>query len=75
MWFEIYQDSCQMTEERWRWRLRSDLDVIAVSTKGYVCPEECQSAIRALTHISPKTPMKVRLQREVAKSVFPKKSR
>lgn len=62
MWFELYVDSCRITKEPWRWRLRNGQDqVIAASTAGYSSEAACQSAVSDLKSISPKTPTKTRV--------------
>jgi uncharacterized protein YegP (UPF0339 family) len=61
MWFEIYEDSCQVTKEPWRWRLRDNSGaVVALSTAGYPSESECRQAVQTLKTISPMTPIQTR---------------
>ena len=61
MWFELYKDSCQQTERRWRWRLFSDdNDVIAISVQGYIDEDNCRADLIKLKKISHKTPIQTR---------------
>jgi uncharacterized protein YegP (UPF0339 family) len=71
MWFEIYEDSCQWSEKPWRWRLRTDHDVIASSTNGYGCEGECESAIRALSNISPTISIRRRARTAARARTYP----
>jgi uncharacterized protein YegP (UPF0339 family) len=60
MWFEIYEDSCRKTTERWRWRLREQDQVVAASTAGYADETACRNAIASLRELPLETPMKTR---------------
>ena len=61
MWFELYEDSCSITKEPWRWRLREGGGaVVALSTVGYCTEDECRQAVQDLKMISPKTPIQTR---------------
>jgi uncharacterized protein YegP (UPF0339 family) len=58
MWFELYQDSCQRTDKRWRWRLiDEDGAVLALAARGYSSEKEC---CQQLSAISASTPVKFR---------------
>ncbi|GJI93119.1 YegP family protein [Duganella hordei] len=61
MWFELYEDSCPITKEPWRWRLRDNGgSVVALSTTGYCSEADCRQAVQDLQMISPKTPIQTR---------------
>ncbi|GJI89707.1 hypothetical protein RugamoR1_28700 [Rugamonas sp. R1(2021)] len=66
MWFELYEDGCKRTKEPWRWRLRSGDLVVALSVEGYPDEEQCRCAVKALTRISVKTPIRTRAKEKSA---------
>jgi len=61
MWFELYKDSCPVTETPWRWRLRdNDGQAIALGVAAYATEEDCRRAVGALKLISHLTPIETR---------------